>query len=269
LQETKGGKKGISVRVPGLRSMKLMIVDDDAVTRALLRQIFSQVQGVDIVEAQDGLDAWDQLEAGACADLCLLDVMMPRMDGFQLLRRLRQDDRFNRLKVIICSVARDGESIKAAVSLNVEGYILKPFTREAIRQVFNRATQHVPQTEDQLALGSLEPPRPKAQLLDESLAFLELADGELGKLRQWLKEDNRLAAWESVGALLNRARKLNLHRFVRAMESLESAVMAGNSAAALIALDAAELAMQSMLSLAIGKPVFWESNDGGVEAFTA
>jgi two-component system chemotaxis response regulator CheY len=249
--------------------MKLMIVDDDAVTRALLRQIFSQVQGVDIVEAEDGLDAWDVLDAGAGADLCLLDVMMPRMDGIQLLRRLRQDDRFKRLKVIICSVARDGESIKAAISLNVEGYILKPFTKETVRQVFQRATQCVYTTNEQSEPDHLEQGRPKARILDESLAFLELADGELAKLHNWLKEDNRLAAWQSVGALLTRARKLNLYRFAQTMESLELAVMAGNTPGAFNAVEAAERDLQSMLSHTIGKPESLDSEYAGVEALSA
>ena len=246
-----------------------MIVDDDAVTRNLLRQIVSQEQGVDIVEAEDGLDAWGQLDAGAGADLCLLDVMMPRMDGIQLLRRLRQDDRFKRLKVIICSVVKDGESIKTVVSLNVEGYILKPFTKETVRQVFQRATQCVQQPKLQPALDPPGPGSRAVKLSGESLAFIEFADGEAAKLRQWLKEDNRLAAWESVGALLRGARKLNLDGFSRAMESLESAVMAGNKAAACLALDAADLALQSVLSTAIGTSAFSQSKDGGVETFTA
>lgn len=249
--------------------MKLMIVDDDAVSRGLLRQIVSQEQGLDIVEAEDGMDAWCQLDAGAGADLCLVDVMMPRMDGLQLLRRLRQDDRFKRLKVIICSVVRDGESIKTAVSLDVEGYILKPFTTETVRQIFQRASQHVIQAKNQSAYDLMEPGRPAARFLDESLDFLEFADAEMVKSRQWLKDDNRLAVWESVGNLLRRARKLKLNGFTCTMESLESAVMNGNTAAALTALDAAELAIQSMLSLAITMRSYGRVGDAGVNAFTA
>lgn len=249
--------------------MKLMIVDDDAISRGLLRQIVSQEQGLDIVEAEDGMDAWGQLDAGADADLCLLDVMMPRMDGIQLLRRLRQDDRFKRLKVIICSVVRDGESIKAAVSLDVEGYILKPFTTETVRQVFKRASQQVNQAKNRSSNDRPEPGHPAEKFLDESLDFLEFADAEMMRSRQWLKDDNRLAVWESVGNLLRRARKLKLNGFTCTMESLESAVMNGNIAAAFTSLDAAELAIQSMLSLAITMRSYGKTEDGGMKSFTA
>lgn len=224
-----------------------MIVDDDAITRGLLRQIVSQEQDVDIVEAEDGMDAWSLLNSGVDADLCLLDVMMPRMDGIELLRRLRQDERFKRLKVIICSVVRDGESIKAAISLDVEGYILKPFTRETVREVFHRATQYVIQAKCPSASNCLEPGPPVEKFLNESGAFLECAVAELVKSRQWLRDGNRLAVWESAGLLLHRARKLKMDALLRTLESLESAVMGGNTAEALIALDATELTVQSML----------------------
>ncbi len=237
-----------------------MIVDDDAVSRALLRQIISQAPGVDIVEAEDGLDAWNQLNSGVDADLCLLDIMMPQMDGIQFLRRLRQDDRFKRLKVIICSVVKDGASIKCALSLNVDNYILKPFTKESVRQVFQSTIQDGNPPAKQPASGGREQGRVPV-ISDELLGFIESANDELVKLRQWLKEDNRLAAWESVGALLKQARKLNLRRFAHTLESLEAAIMAGKIAAAFVALDAAALGVQTLLSHTIGKPVSSEPQD--------
>ncbi len=246
-----------------------MIVDNDAVTRALLRQIFSQAQDVEVVEAEDGLDAWNQLDAGVAADLCLLEITMPRMDGIQLLRRLRQDDRFKRLKVIFCSLVRDRASIKTAVSLDVEGYILKPFTQETVRRVFERATQCAPPTKDQPAPEGLKEVTPNEPLIDGCLAFLETAERDLAKLRQWLNVNDRLGAWELAGALLARARKLDLYGFSQTMVSLELAVMAGNIPGALNAVEAAERALQSMLSRMIGKPELFDSNDSGTESLSA
>jgi YesN/AraC family two-component response regulator len=249
--------------------MKLMIVDDDAITRALLRQIVSQLPGVEIVEAEDGLDAWNQLIAGVSVDFCLLDVMMPQMDGIQLLRRLRQDDRFKGLKVIICSVIKDSESIKRAVSLNVEDYLLKPFTKESVRQVFQSAVRRSGQPMKQPAATRPKRGGATAKLYEDSLGFIEHADGELAKVRQWLKEDNRLAAWESTGTLLQQAWELSLSEFVHAMENLESAVMTGNKEAAIHALDDAGLAIQTILSQTIGKPALEESKDGAENSFSS
>lgn len=249
--------------------MKLMIVDDDAITRALLRQIVSQLPGIEIVEAEDGLDAWNQFNAGANVDFCLLDVMMPQMDGIQLLGRLRQDDRFKGLKVIICSVIKDRESIKRAVSLDVEDYILKPFTKESVRQVLQSVVRRSGQPMEQPATPRPERGGATVKLSEDSLGFIEHADRELAKVRQWLKEDNRLAAWESTGTLLQRAWDLSLREFVHAMENLESAVMTGNKAAAIHALDDAGLAIQTILSQTIGKPAPVESKDGAENSFSS
>src|SRR5690242_5386810 len=69
------------------RMSKILIVDDDPHIRQLART-FLQQAGFDIVEAADGVEALDALRAGG-ADLVILDLMLPRMDGWEVCRRVR------------------------------------------------------------------------------------------------------------------------------------------------------------------------------------
>jgi signal transduction histidine kinase/CheY-like chemotaxis protein len=80
-------------------SSTVMVVDDDADARQITRQMLERI-GCYVVEAVDGLAALEALEAGY-PDLLMLDLMMPRMDGFEVLRRLRNDPSWRSLPVVI------------------------------------------------------------------------------------------------------------------------------------------------------------------------
>ncbi|SDC83377.1 two-component system, chemotaxis family, response regulator CheY [Massilia sp. PDC64] len=116
--------------------MKVLIVDDDVVSRMMLmHMIDSAASGVfDVLEAEDGEDAWAQLDGGADPSLLFCDLRMPRLSGMELLARVKADARFAGLPFVLVSAAADGATMEQALSLGAAGYIVKPFDATRVAQ---------------------------------------------------------------------------------------------------------------------------------------
>jgi two-component system chemotaxis response regulator CheY len=109
--------------------MKVLIVDDDVVSRMMLmHMIDSAASGVfDVLEAEDGAHAWDQLDGGADPTIVFCDLRMPRLSGMELLARVKADARFAGLPFVLVSAAADSVTMEHALGLGAAGYIVKPF----------------------------------------------------------------------------------------------------------------------------------------------
>lgn len=109
----------------------ILIADDDPDIREVLR-LYLENAGYRVVEAADGQEALEAV-AAQHVDLCLLDIMMPRLDGYQTLKRLRES---NSLPVIIISAkGQDPEKI-LGLDLGADDYLVKPFNPlEAVARV--------------------------------------------------------------------------------------------------------------------------------------
>ncbi|QOY86010.1 response regulator transcription factor [Paludibaculum fermentans] len=101
---------------------KILVVDDDPNIRELVR-IFLEPEGLDVFEACDGYDALARLET-VKADMVILDVMMPNMDGWELCRRLRLAGDFPLL--IITAKGETSQKVKG-FQLGTDDYLVKPF----------------------------------------------------------------------------------------------------------------------------------------------
>ncbi|WP_446893339.1 Hpt domain-containing protein [Acinetobacter sp. NS4_7] len=103
----------------------IMIVDDSVTVRKVTSRLLER-QGYDIVTAKDGVDAMEQLE-NVKPDLMLLDIEMPRMDGFEVTNLVRHHDMHSNLPIIMIT-SRTGEKHRErAFSLGVTHYMGKPF----------------------------------------------------------------------------------------------------------------------------------------------
>jgi diguanylate cyclase (GGDEF)-like protein len=114
-----GGNGRPSDRVP-----HLLVVDDVAENRAVLARRF-QRQGFAITEAEDGFKALE-LIAAQCFDLVLLDVMMPGLDGFEVLTRIRETHGPAALPVIMVTALAQNTEVVKALSLGANDYVTKP-----------------------------------------------------------------------------------------------------------------------------------------------
>ncbi|MEN3278157.1 MAG: two-component system, chemotaxis family, chemotaxis protein CheY [Massilia sp.] len=113
--------------------MKVLVVDDDVVSRMMLMHLVDSCGKYDILEAEDGLDAWRQLEGGLRPAITFCDLRMPQLSGTDLLARVKARPELADMRFVLVSAANDGATIDEAVALGADGYVLKPFRIEGLR----------------------------------------------------------------------------------------------------------------------------------------
>ena len=115
---------------------KILIADDSEINRALLKEILGD--GYDYLEAEDGAAAVELMRQRTDISLLLLDLMMPGMDGFDVLRVMKYHAWLDEIPVIVISATEDTANIERAYDLGVADYIRRPFERiMIIRRVKN------------------------------------------------------------------------------------------------------------------------------------
>ncbi len=103
----------------------ILVVDDTEMNRVLLSRRLVR-QGYRVAVAEHGRQALEMIE-GEPFDLVLLDIMMPEMNGFEVLERLKADERLRHLPVIVISAVTDMESIVRCIEMGAEDHLPKPF----------------------------------------------------------------------------------------------------------------------------------------------
>ncbi len=104
---------------------KILIVDDEPFNVDYIEQELEDT-GYETNSAFDGQDALDKILSGP-PDLVLLDIMMPVMDGFEVLRRLKENPETRDIPVIVISASNDLKSVVQGIKLGAEDYLPKPF----------------------------------------------------------------------------------------------------------------------------------------------
>jgi CheY-like chemotaxis protein len=113
----------------------ILVVEDDAATREALAMILA-AEGFAAVGAANGQEALSRLRGDIHADLILLDLMMPIMDGWQFRREQARDPALASIPVVILSA--DGNVNQKAAALRSAGYLQKPVDPEELLQVIRR-----------------------------------------------------------------------------------------------------------------------------------
>lgn len=105
---------------------KILAVDDEQSIRKLV-SVTLQGRGFDVDTAADGKEALDKI-AVSRPDLVILDIMMPKMDGWEVARRLREQEETKAIPIIFLSAAGQFESQMHGLDSGAEDYLTKPFT---------------------------------------------------------------------------------------------------------------------------------------------
>ncbi|MFN7133085.1 MAG: response regulator [Myxococcales bacterium] len=108
----------------GQGALRILVAEDDVHTRNLLRDL-CESSGFVVELAEDGEDALQKL--GWEPDLVILDLMMPRLDGYGVLKQLRAEPRWRELPVIILTAVNDVEGKLRGIELGADDYVTKPF----------------------------------------------------------------------------------------------------------------------------------------------
>jgi DNA-binding response OmpR family regulator len=122
-----------------IEKLKVLIADDDPPTRVLLRAAISQ-WGYIVVEAKDGEEAWDLLQAADAPRLLILDWLMPRLDGVDLCRRLKLSDVFRPYIILLTQQAGTANIIKG-LEAGADEFLSKPFNMAELRSRLSVGTR--------------------------------------------------------------------------------------------------------------------------------
>jgi DNA-binding response OmpR family regulator len=115
-------------------SRKILIVDDEP-NIVLSLEFLMQQSGYEVAIARDGGEALEMLGSFS-PDLVLLDVMLPKINGFELCQRIRANPAWNAIKVVMLSAKGRESEVSKGMSLGADAYVTKPFsTRDLVELV--------------------------------------------------------------------------------------------------------------------------------------
>ncbi len=115
------------------KHIKIMVVDDFATMRKVIRNLLKQVGYENIVEAEDGVNALKILKSQK-VDLVISDWNMPNMTGLELLKAVRADEDLKSTPFLMVTAEALQDNVIAAVKAGVSNYIVKPFTAEVLNE---------------------------------------------------------------------------------------------------------------------------------------
>jgi len=108
-----------------------LVIDDSRAMRMILRRILIEA-GFEVVEAADGQQALDAVNAGPIPDLALIDWNMPVMNGLEFVTAVRKQPGCRRMALMMVTTESEHSQIVRALAAGAHEYVLKPFTAEAI-----------------------------------------------------------------------------------------------------------------------------------------
>jgi chemosensory pili system protein ChpA (sensor histidine kinase/response regulator) len=117
--------------VQGLRTQNIVMVVDDSLTVRRVTQRLLSREGYQVVLAKDGVDALEHLQS-ISPDVMLVDIEMPRMDGFDLTRNVRGDERTRGIPIIMITSRTAEKHRNYAMELGVNEYLGKPYQEEQL-----------------------------------------------------------------------------------------------------------------------------------------
>jgi len=108
----------------------VLVAEDDEDIRSLVAFRLERA-GYRVVAAADGRRAYE-VAVAQLPDLAVLDVMMPRLDGYELMRRLRADERTSRLPIILLTARAQESDVQRGLEAGADDYIRKPFSPQEV-----------------------------------------------------------------------------------------------------------------------------------------
>lgn len=126
----------------GDKNIKILVVDDFATMRKVVRNLLKQVGYDDIVEAEDGVMALKALKSQKI-DVVVSDWNMPNMSGLELLKAVRADADLAKTPFLMVTAEALQDNVVAAVKAGVSNYIVKPFTAEVLNEKIKKIMESI------------------------------------------------------------------------------------------------------------------------------
>ena len=119
------------------KDLRFLVVDDFSTMRRIVKNLLHDLGYANVAEADDGKTALPMLQAEPF-DVLITDWNMPGMQGVELLRQVRADERLNKLPVLMLTAEAKREQIVEAAQAGVSGYVIKPFTAATLKEKIDK-----------------------------------------------------------------------------------------------------------------------------------
>jgi len=116
--------------------LKFLVVDDFSTMRRIVRNLLKESGFTEADEAEDGVVALHKLR-NSNFDFVVSDINMPNMNGFQLLKEIKSDEKLKHIPVLMVTAEARKEDIVLAAQSGAAGYIVKPFTKATLEEKVN------------------------------------------------------------------------------------------------------------------------------------
>jgi two-component system chemotaxis response regulator CheY len=126
----------------GEEKMKVLVVDDFATMRKIIRNVLKQINLDNVLEAESGKHALNVLKTEE-VDLIISDWIMPEMTGIEFLKACKEDDNLKKIPFIMVTAEAQKANILEAIKSGVDNYIVKPFTPDKLKEAIDKACARI------------------------------------------------------------------------------------------------------------------------------
>src|SRR5512135_1834349 len=123
---------------------KILIVDDSQLIHSMYRLVLNRYKNCKIVDAMNGLEALDVLSRENDFNLILLDINMPVMNGLQFMEKIKNENIYKHIPIIVISTEGKEEDTLRALQLGATGYVVKPFKPHMLYELIEKVLSKKP-----------------------------------------------------------------------------------------------------------------------------
>jgi two-component system chemotaxis response regulator CheY len=113
--------------------MKILVVDDSSTMRRIIQNTLARLGYKDIVQAADGVEAWQALQDNPDIGVVITDWNMPNMNGLELVKKIRAEEKYKNIPIIMVTTEGGKKEVITALKAGVNNYIVKPFTPQVLK----------------------------------------------------------------------------------------------------------------------------------------
>jgi len=117
--------------------MRVLVVDDFATMRKIIKNVLRQINMDNVVEAENGKHALSVLKSDSI-EFIISDWIMPEMTGIEFLKACKEDEAIKNIPFVMVTAEAQKDSVLEAIKAGVDNYIVKPFTPEKLKEVIGK-----------------------------------------------------------------------------------------------------------------------------------
>ena len=198
------------------RISRVLIADDDRTNLHILEYLIKQY-GVEVYTAKDGVEALDILDKNRC-DLIILDSVMPNLDGFETIKKIRTNEKYNSTPVVIhTSFSLRKNSIESIFKLGFDSYLPKPFNKVELKALLER---YIPLSE----YNPKELTKDNLKNRDDLREFLAIYSDSDKLIERYIKENRNEQAISILKDLKNVSNKIGAFKFAKTINEIENSI---------------------------------------------